>query len=482
MRVTSTSLAKLAWALGPWLLIAAVFYGDLSAPAAYSVTPLYVVPILLFLWGPRFRLVFWAAGTVTALGMLGEVLRFSERQFAIAAFNRTSGLLVVWVTAAGIAAYRRAGLEHVREQERTIGYLSATRAAETALHRSTKDVEDLKRALDQSAIVATTDVQGTITYVNDKFCEISRYDREELIGKNHRLLNSGLHSTEFFKEMYRAIGKGEVWRGEIRNRAKGGSLYWVDTTVVPFLDDRHHPYQYIAIRYDITERKVTEAQLRKQQSLAQLGKMAAVVAHEVRNPLAGIRGALQVIGRRLPEGSREQAITGEIIARIDTLNDIVQDLLQFARPREPAIVEVALDHVVRETLDLLRADPKLANVDIGVEGAETRVPADPEQLKLVLLNLLLNSAQAMQHNGRILIRVRRMATLVELHVIDEGPGIPDDVRDHLFEPFFTTKHRGTGLGLATARRIIESHNGTLVLESPAGGGTVAVIRLPKAPL
>jgi len=353
--------------------------------------------------------------------------------------------------------------------------------AEDALRRSVKDLEDLKYALDQSAIVATTDVRGDITYVNDKFCEISKYSHDELIGRNHRILNSGQHPTEFFRELYRTIGQGRVWRGEIRNRAKDGSLYWVDTTVVPFVDERGHPYQYVAIRYDITERKESEAALREQAALAQLGKMAAVVAHEVRNPLAGIRGALQVIGRRLADGSRERDIASEIITRIDTLNDIVNDLLQFARPRQPVLSSFSAAQLVQETATLLREDPSVANIDIRVEQGNVMVPADREQLKLVLLNLLFNSAHAMQGKGTIRVSTAERDGFIELRVVDEGPGIPPHVREHLFEPFFTTKHRGTGLGLATARRILDAHHGTIELDSPPAGGAAAIIRLPTQP-
>ena len=346
---------------------------------------------------------------------------------------------------------------------------------------TTSQLADLKRALDHAAIVATTDVSGKITYVNDKFCEISGYSREELLGQDHRIINSGLHPKEFMRDLWVTIANGRVWHGEIRNRAKDGHFYWVDTTIVPFLNDRGHPYQYIAIRADITARKAAEAQLVQQAALARVGQLAAVVAHEVKNPLAGIKGVIQVLISRRQPADPELTVMRDIVARIDALDDLIQDVMTYARPRPPRLSTIDLRHVIDEAVTILRRDPIASTLDIHVEGAGGPITVDPDLLRAALVNLLLNAAQAMNGEGQVRISSTFGDRRWSVEVRDNGPGIPVGIREQVVEPFFTTKARGGGLGLPIAKRVAELHGGMLTLTFPAGGGTLVTMTAPTRP-
>jgi PAS domain S-box-containing protein len=437
-----------------------IFAIDLSRPLGDALGMLYVLVVVLGLWTewPPYPM---AAGLAATCLLMIDLAAGWTTPLPTAVFvNRPLMVLLVSATAVLVTRFKR--LEQVASA-------------------NVQQLTDIQRALDEAAIVATTDVTGRITYVNDKFCEISKFSREELIGQDHRMINSALHSKEFIRDLWRTIAGGRVWHGEIRNRAKDGHYYWVNTTIVPLLDHRGKPYQYIAIRADITARKEAETRLAHQAALAQIGQLAAVVAHEVKNPLAGIKGAIQILISRRPAGDEELQVMRDIVARVDALNELISDLMLFARPRAPKLARLDLAPLVAEAVGMLWRDPIGAPLDITVLKADVSVDADADLLRALILNLLINAAQAMGGHGRLTVSIQPQGDVVALEVRDTGPGIPEEVREQVFEPFFTTKARGGGLGLPIARRTAELHGGTLNFSCPPEGGTVMTLTLPLRP-
>ena len=440
---------------------AVIFIVDLQQPLAYGVGVLYVLVILLGLGTAWQAYPVVAATVATLLLIVDAVAGWSPAAEPSVFVNRPVMALVFMATATLVMRFKRLERQSLDQMQQ---------------------LADVKRAIDHAAIVATTDVTGRITYANDKFCEISQYPREELLGRDHRIINSGYHPKAFMRDLWRTIAGGRVWHGEIRNRAKDSSLYWVDTTIVPFLDAQEEPYQYIAIRADITARKAAEERLAQQAALARVGQMAAVVAHEVRNPLAGIKGAVQVLMSRRAAADAELPVMRDVVARIDALGDLINDLMVFARPRPPNPTVFPLRSLLVEAIAMLRRDPAGASLEVTVDGPDATLIADADLIRAMLLNLLLNAAQAMGGHGRIAVAIAQRDQRCVLEIRDTGPGIPADLREQVFEPFFTTKARGGGLGLPIARRTAELHGGTLTLACPETGGTCFTLTMPlRAP-
>jgi signal transduction histidine kinase len=230
----------------------------------------------------------------------------------------------------------------------------------------------------------------------------------------------------------------------------------------------------------------SQAELARTASLRSLGQMAAVVAHEVKNPLTSIGGVLQVLRGRFPVGTPEHDVVGKVLLRLGELDRMVDELLSFARPRAPTLRTVSCAGFLDEVVDLFRQDPTAARVAVAVGIPEpVSAAVDVGMLQRVVHNLLINAAHATDGCGRIDVTCRRSGDAVEIAVADDGPGVPPDQRDRIFEPFFTTKVRGSGLGLAIARQVVEAHGGTLTLAPPAPGsppspsrGARFVLRLP----
>lgn len=366
--------------------------------------------------------------------------------------------------------------------------------------RSLKELGDIKFALDQSTIVAITDPRGVITYVNDEFCRISKYSRDELLGQDHRIINSGYHSKEFIRNLWTTIAGGQVWKGELRNSAKDKSIYWVDTTIVPFLDGAGKPYQYVAIRHDITRLKLAEEQIRQQDAdlkraaqLSFVGELAASLAHEVKNPLAGIQGAVDILIRRRAANDPELEALEGVRHQVERIDGTVRALLDRARPRRLNPVHTSLTGLTQRAVNVARA-PLAGGGTVGQRVrlefepplADIMLRADSAQIEDAVLNLIINALEAIGDEGEVKISLRRAESDSEaeteeeavIDVSDNGRGISDENLARVFNPFFTTTPGGTGLGLPAVRRIARAHGGRVEVSSSPGKGSTFSIHLP----
>ena len=351
--------------------------------------------------------------------------------------------------------------------------------AEQNLFESIKQTRDITYALNQSSIVAITDVKGSIQVANEKFCEISKYSREELIGQDHRILNSGFHSKEFFKDLWKTIKEGHVWKGEIRNKAKDGTLYWVDTTIVPFLNEQGKPYQFLSIRNDITEKKQTEEVLHRQDKLAAVGQLAAGVAHEIRNPLTSMKGYTEFLQLDETNPERLEFLT-IILDEIERVNNIVEDFMVLAKPKVIELEEKNIVPVIKNVVLLLEFEARKKNVRLSFDCKQEiiQIECDENRLKQVFLNFIKNGIEAMPNGGELNVQAVIHEKNVQISIHDTGIGIPKEKLEKLGEPFYTTKKNGNGLGLMVSFKIIENHNGQVFVESEPNKGTTFNIILP----
>jgi len=349
--------------------------------------------------------------------------------------------------------------------------------------RITKELADQKFALDQHAIVAVTDVHGTITYVNDRFCSISGYSREELIGQNHRILNSGHHPREFFQQMYRTIAAGEVWHSEIKNRAKDGSFYWVDTTIVPFRNAAGKPQQYIAIRTDITEQKRTEAELQEQaeelaRSNRDLEQFAYAASHDLQEPLRAVTGCMQLFKARYAGkfDERGDEFIAHAVDGATRMQKLIDDLLTFSRvsTQSAQLQPVQCSEAVENALKNLSVALAEKHAVVEREALPT-VIGDLSQLSLLFQNLIGNALKFCRQEPRIYVGARREGHEWILSVRDNGIGIEPKYFERIFVIFQRLHTRkeypGTGMGLALCKRIVERHGGRIWVESQLGNGT-----------
>ena len=384
----------------------------------------------------------------------------------------------------------------------------------------TKDLTDIMNALDATAIVAITDKNGVITRVNQKFVEISGYQENELLGQNHRILKSGYHPQEFFENMWSVITTGTIFEGEIKNRAKDGTYYWVKTTIVPFLDEAGSPEQYIAIHDDITKLKNIEEEL--QDALKRNEKNANIIqhqmedlqianqelqrkdklkdeflgmaSHELKTPLTPILGWCDALKSPAILGglTKPQLSAVETIEKnAEKLEKMISDMLDMQKLELKEMKFNIGDYSIDGILDAVKKDFEFAIKEKNIEFTIKAEPgisirSDGTRITQILSALIYNSIDFVpEKGGRIDVFVTRKDDEILFCVRDNGMGIPKDKQKFLFKKFYqvdtslTRKHGGTGLGLVISKGIVESLGGKIWVDTDIGKGSSFYFSLPK---
>ncbi|WP_367118058.1 ATP-binding protein [uncultured Brevundimonas sp.] len=357
---------------------------------------------------------------------------------------------------------------------------------------------ELRRALEVAAILVTTDRHGVITDCNEKFVAVSGYSREELIGSTHRIVNSGLHSKAFFQDLYHTIRSGKVWTGTLRNRRKDGSLYWVDTTIVPALSGPEGPTSYTAIRFEVTEHvlaleALSEARLVAERAAALRDTFLATMSHEVRTPLNGVLGLAQSLsGAELPDDARQKVDL--IIKSGETLRRILDDVLDLSKIQAGEMNLVnepfAPSDTISGAVDLMRplASEKGLQLISRFDGLPPHLMGDGARLRQIVLNLVSNAIK-FTAVGQVLVDARysKPSRRLRIRVADTGMGFDRSTARQLFSPFsqaddsISRRFGGTGLGLSISRRLAELMSGGLRVRSKPGRGTLFILDLPMDP-
>lgn len=367
---------------------------------------------------------------------------------------------------------------------------------EKSLRETTARLEICLRVLDQHAIVAETDLNGTIRHVNDMFCKVSGYDREETIGQTHRIVNSGHHSHEFWKNVFKTIAEKGMWQGTICNSRKNGDYYWVDTTIAAMLDGEGNNTGYLAIRNDITE--LIEAQDAALSASRSKSEFLANMSHEIRTPLTAILGYADLL-QDDPEIAGTPEKRSEAICTIQDAGNhlltIINDILDLSKIEagklelEETVTQVF--HVLDHIESLLRPPASEKGVKL-ITQIETPIPdvilSDPTRLRQILMNLVGNAVK-FTDKGRIRILVRKTElggkNFLEFDIEDSGPGMSQQQADKMFKAFsqadtsVTRQHGGTGLGLVISRKLARMMDGEVSLSwTEKGKGTCFQLTLP----
>jgi two-component system, LuxR family, sensor kinase FixL len=459
-----------------WLLagalVGATLVVDLFTPVGIAMGSLYALAVLTGLWARSRAFVISIAALCLVLIFVGLAASPDSSPVSVGYLNRGLSIGLLAVVTAVVLYKQRLN----RELEDT----------HTALDHSQHDLDasnQLMAAVVESTVegIITIGTHGIIQSANRAAREMFGYSAQELIGRNVSMLmpspDRERHDS-YLKHYLETGSAGIIGKGrEVIGVRKNGELFPIHLSVS---DVKGEPRFFTGVLRELTKERQMQRKLLEQEALATLGKMAAVVAHEVKNPLAGVSGVIQVLQSRTNEGTEEHEIMDEVLERIDALVRTIEDMLLFARPRALKLEKVRATELIQETAHMLQQDGRFEDVHFEIPDRPVVLELDADYFRQALLNLFLNAGQAMEGRGLIRADVSVEDGLCRITVSDHGPGIPESIRNRMFEPFFTTKGRGTGLGLSLVKSIVERHGGEVNIHCPETGGTLVSITIPGA--
>ena len=369
------------------------------------------------------------------------------------------------------------------------------------LNRALSDLNNHKYVLDEHAVVTMTDHEGKIIYVNNKFIELSKYTEAELLGQNHRLLKSSANEESLYKEIWNDISNSKIWQGDICNKAKDGSYYWLNSTIAPMIDKNNKIYQYVAISSDITHTKQTEDALRRSQKMDAIGELTGGIAHDFNNLLGIIMGNIELA--KMEQGGSKvlQQRLNNILDTAKRGSTLTRKLLSFAKQTPETHKPVNINKTILNLKELMMSS-LTNNIDIELDLTDDiwLTDIDDNDFQDSIINLALNAKDAMSASGhgRLIIETSNLTInngmanyslrdmpigdYIEIDISDNGCGMDKDTTDRIYEPFFSMKDydRGTGLGLAMVYGFVKRSKGKILVYSEVGVGTTFRLFFPRS--
>jgi PAS domain S-box-containing protein len=364
---------------------------------------------------------------------------------------------------------------------------------EAVVRRDRKRIEDERNRLSAAvesaaeAVVITDPKSGVIQYVNRAFEQITGYAREEVLGHNLHMLDSGKQGEQFYRDLREAIERDGVWRGQMVSKKKDGTEYYEDCAISPVKGPSGEILNYLSLKRDITEKLRLESIAESVNTMNSIGYIFSGVRHEIGNPINSINMILGILSSKLPHLSEEaiRDYLDRIMGQISRVEFLLRSLKSFNMYETQESQHLRMASFMELFLPLVRDDLEKKGVtfELKLDPRADRLYADPRALQQVLLNLITNAIDALceRDHPMIALNVSRSDGFVHLAVEDNGCGMAEDKVLDMFKPFYTTKASGTGLGLVIVKKMITRMNGTIAIESRKGMGTVVTISLPEGP-